>query len=168
MTGKCEILKNGSWTALALGQKLSQNSEIRTGPKGKLDIKVPLGKLRLLGNTNVTIQQLTANTNDLKANNGNILAKVLKLGPGQKYRVETPTVVAGVRGTQFWGQVNKEEETGTFAVREGSVEITRKSDNMKVTIKKGQALDLKPGAHKLKVRDAKKGEMGAMAQIEEM
>ncbi|EMG10215.1 sigma factor regulatory protein, FecR/PupR domain protein [Leptospira interrogans serovar Icterohaemorrhagiae str. Verdun HP] len=96
------------------------------------------------------------------------MIKAGNLAKGQSLIVHTPTVVAAVRGTQFWGRVNGKDETGTFAVREGAVEITRKSDNAKVLIEAGQALDLKPGDRDLKVRVAAKEELAAMEQIDQM
>ncbi len=147
---------------------IPESETVKTSASAVLDLATDLGSIRLLGETTVILAKLNQETLEFNVNNGNILVKSTKLQKGQTLRVSTPTVVAAVRGTEFWGQVNKETETGTFAVRDGAVEITRKSDNITILIEKGQALDIDPKAKDWKVRTAKQGELDAMAQIDEI
>lgn len=141
---------------------------VKTDSNSILDLSSTLGSLRLLGDTKVSLAQLTEDQLTFEVTEGNILVKSTKLKKGQSLKVSTPTVVAAVRGTEFWGQVNKETTTGTFAVRDGAVEIIRKSDNSSIIIEKGQALDIDPKAKDWKVRPAKQGELDAMAQIDQI
>ncbi|TGN07923.1 adhesin Lsa19 [Leptospira ilyithenensis] len=147
---------------------LPQSEVIRTAKGASLDLASDLGTMRMLGDTVVSLDALTQDALSLTVSEGNILVKAAKLNKGQSLKVVTPTVVAAVRGTQFWGQVNKETETGTFAVRDGAVEITRKSDNVSFTVEKGNALDIDPKNKDWKIRTAKQGELDAMSQIDEI
>jgi hypothetical protein len=147
---------------------LPESETIKTAKDSVLDLASDLGTMRMLGGTNVSLTQLSKDNLELNVTEGNILVKAAKLKKGQTLKVSTPTVVAAVRGTEFWGQVNKETETGTFAVRDGAVEITRKSDGASILVEKGNALDIDPKSKDWKVRTAKQGELDAMAQIDEI
>ncbi|BDA79262.1 sigma factor regulatory protein FecR [Leptospira kobayashii] len=165
---KGEAEKSQEPKALKTYDVLPQSEVIRTTKGSTLDLASDLGTMRLLGDTVVSLDTLTQDALTLSVSEGNILVKAAKLNKGQSLKVITPTVVAAVRGTQFWGQVNKETETGTFAVRDGAVEITRKSDNVSFTVEKGNALDIDPKNKDWKIRTAKQGELDAMSQIDEI
>ncbi|EMO62825.1 sigma factor regulatory protein, FecR/PupR family [Leptospira borgpetersenii serovar Pomona str. 200901868] len=147
---------------------VTEKQSVKTDSDAVLDLTSKFGSFRLLGGSTATLAALNADSASFQVSEGNILIKASKLTKGQSLLVDTPTVVAAVRGTQFWGRVNKKDETGTFAVREGAVEITRKSDNIKVLVEAGQAVDLKPGNRDLKTRAAAKEELAAMEQIDQM
>ena len=92
-----------------------------------------------------------------------------KLPEGAQFKVSTPTSIAGVRGTQFWGRVKPVEgsASSTFAVRRGVVEITVKSTGQTYQIEEGKALDITEGKSS-EVRDAKPEELDAIAQADEI
>lgn len=148
--------------------RVPEAETVTTEKDAVLDLTTTLGTIRLLGSTKASVAALRADQNYIKVNEGNILVKVVKLNKNESISVDTPTVVAAVRGTQFWGQVNREAETGTFAVREGSVLITRKVDEARVLVKAGEAVDLSPDAKTLKTRSAAPAELAAMEQIDQM
>ncbi|EQA38754.1 sigma factor regulatory protein, FecR/PupR family [Leptospira inadai serovar Lyme str. 10] len=166
LTGKVTVGKSGK--DLKLDDAVSEHDTIVTAKDGLVDLTTPLGTIRLLGSTEASVAALKADQAYLKVNEGNILVKVVKLSKNQSISVDTPAVVAAVRGTQFWGQVNRSAETGTFAVREGSVLITRKTDEARVLVKAGEAVDLKPGLSPLVTRTAAEAELSAMQQIDQM
>ncbi|WP_243393333.1 adhesin Lsa19 [Leptospira perolatii] len=166
LKGKVSALKSGQ--DLKLQDRVVEQETIKTDKDALLDLTTTLGSIRLLGGTEASIGALRADQAYLKVNEGDILVKVTKLSKGQSVSVDTPTVVAAVRGTQFWGRVNKADESGTFAVREGSVLITRKSDEATVLVKAGEAVDLSPGLQILKTRSAAPAELSAMDQIDQM
>ncbi|MBM9500450.1 FecR domain-containing protein [Leptospira sp. 201903071] len=166
LKGKASIVESGK--ELSPLANVAEKQSVKTESDAVLDLTSKLGSFRLLGGSTAKVESLNAETVSFQVSEGNVLIKASKLTKGQSLSVDTPTVVAAVRGTQFWGRVNGKEESGTFAVREGSVEITRKSDNAKVLIEAGQALDLKPGDKDLKTRNAAKEELSAMEQIDQM
>ncbi|WP_201027696.1 adhesin Lsa19 [Leptospira borgpetersenii] len=166
LRGKASIVETGK--ELSPLANVTEKQSVKTDSDAVLDLTSKLGSFRLLGGSTATLAALNADSASFQVSEGNILIKASKLTKGQSLLVDTPTVVAAVRGTQFWGRVNKKDETGTFAVREGAVEITRKSDNIKVLVEAGQAVDLKPGDRDLKTRAAAKEELAAMEQIDQM
>ncbi len=166
ITGKATAEKSGA--VLKTQDRIPETETVKTEKDSTLDLTTTLGTVRLLGGTEASVEALRPDQNYIKVNEGNILVKVLKLNKNESISIDTPTVVAAVRGTQFWGQVNRAEETGTFAVREGSVLITRKADEARVLVKAGEAVDLAPGAKTLKTRSAAPAELSAMEQIDQM
>ncbi|MEI1278595.1 FecR domain-containing protein [Leptospira venezuelensis] len=166
IVGKATAEKAGS--VLKASDRVIESEIVKTDKDATLDLTTTLGTVRLLGGSEASIAALRADQNYIKINSGNILVKVAKLKKNESISIDTPTVVAAVRGTQFWGQVNPANETGTFAVREGSVQITRKDDEARVLVKAGEAVDLGPGIKALKVRPAAAGELSAMEQIDQM
>lgn len=169
LSGSAEQKVPGSdWTALKSGQEVPLNASIRTGSGAVLDLSVSgTAGIRLLGGSSMEIGDIVS-TGKVKVSDGNILVKVGKLDAGRSFQVETPTAIASVRGTQFWGQVTKAGEEGVFAVRDGSVEVTLKESGKSFVCSKGDAVDIAPGAKKFDKRAAKKEELGAMEQIDEI
>ncbi|TGM95442.1 adhesin Lsa19 [Leptospira yasudae] len=166
LKGKASVVETGK--ELSPLANVTEKQSVKTDADAVLDLTSKLGSFRLLGGSTATLAALNADSASFQVSEGNVLIKAAKLAKGQSLLVDTPTVVAAVRGTQFWGRVNGKDESGTFAVREGAVEITRKSDNAKVLIEAGQAVDLKPGDKDLKARTAAKEELAAMEQIDQM
>ncbi|TGL99107.1 iron dicitrate transport regulator FecR [Leptospira barantonii] len=166
LKGKASVIETGK--DLSPLANVTEKQSVKTDSDAVLDLTSKLGSFRLLGGSTATLATLNAESASFQVSEGNVLIKAGKLAKGQSLLVDTPTVVAAVRGTQFWGRVNGKDESGTFAVREGAVEITRKSDNVRVLIEAGQALDLKPGEKDLKPRTAAKEELAAMEQIDQM
>ncbi|PJZ55496.1 adhesin Lsa19 [Leptospira barantonii] len=166
LKGKASVIETGK--DLSPLANVTEKQSVKTDSDAVLDLTSKLGSFRLLGGSTATLATLNAESASFQVSEGNVLIKAGKLAKGQSLLVDTPTVVAAVRGTQFWGRVNGKDESGTFAVREGAVEITRKSDNVRVLIEAGQAVDLKPGEKDLKPRTAAKEELAAMEQIDQM
>ncbi|AYV54947.1 iron dicitrate transport regulator FecR [Leptospira kmetyi] len=166
LKGKASVIETGK--ELSPLANVTEKQSVKTDSEAVLDLTSKLGSFRLLGGSTATLATLNAESASFQVSEGNVLIKAGKLAKGQSLLVDTPTVVAAVRGTQFWGRVNGKDESGTFAVREGAVEITRKSDNARVLIEAGQAVDLKPGEKDLKPRTAAKEELAAMEQIDQM
>ncbi|HXV18743.1 MAG TPA: FecR domain-containing protein, partial [Candidatus Omnitrophota bacterium] len=106
----------------------------------------------------------------LKITKGNAILNLDKLPAQSSFKVETPTAIAAVRGTQFWGRVEAslpENPVTTFAVRQGTVEIFAKSVEKTFTLEAGQALDIPAVETTVPViRPALEGEMAAMAQAD--
>ncbi|TAL31655.1 MAG: iron dicitrate transport regulator FecR [Spirochaetes bacterium] len=167
LVGGAEQGAAGGWTALKLNDAISAAARVRTGEDAMIDLAIfEHAGLRLLAKSEVDLTAVTGDDIHLKFDDGNILMKVGRLEKGRRLRVETPTAVASIRGTQFWGQVRKEGKAGTFAVREGSIEITMKKTSKTVTLKAGEALDYSADQAVLETRSAKVAEIEAMSQID--
>ncbi len=75
-----------------------------------------------------------------------------KLASDQKFEVETPACVTGVRGTVFWGLAETNQNT-TYAAIENQIEITAKGK--KQLLKPGQKLKVEYRNGLGQVEDAK-------------
>lgn len=99
--------KGGKWQNAKIGSPLNDNTELQTGPTGKASLIFPNGtKVVLKPGTLASLDQYTAGSYGTQTNmslrvgrmNADI-AKVNDANVRNHFRVRTPTVVAGVRGS---------------------------------------------------------------------
>jgi len=99
--------KGGRWAEAKLGQALTVDTELETGPRASAVLIFANGStLAMKSLTRVVIDQYgtgTYGTNIvISLNSGRLLAKIARYknsGQFNHFRVRTPTAVAGVRGT---------------------------------------------------------------------
>lgn len=162
------IVRNGQEMAATVGMNCEANDILKTTPGCQVDIALndKVG-CRILAESEVLLANANTADMQLKVNDGNVILNVVKL-QGSTFKVETPTAVATVRGTQFWGRVLDPTDlnaTTTFAVREGNVEVYAKSLGQSFTLNAGQALDIpKSGETAPVIRPALEAELAAMEQ----
>lgn len=114
-----------------VGMRVGQGTQLSTGEHGHLSIALPDGStLELPARSEASIQHLrgkagqAGNEVSVAVQSGRIESRVTtQRGPTPRYRVETPTAVIGVRGTEFrvaWdaerAQTRAEVTTGEVAV----------------------------------------------------
>ena len=169
LTGQARIEIGANSEALARGDRLTRAGKVITEADSSVDLLSPhhVG-IRLLGNAQFDIGTLLEPDMRVSMEAGDILVRADRLSPGESLEVVTPTAVAAVRGTQFWGRVNPADQPAIFAVREGSVEITVRATNESVTVEAGRAVVIAPGGESIEERAAAEGELGAMEQIDEI
>lgn len=146
------------------GMEVQKNDLITTSGGCTVDVALDdeIG-CRVLPATECYVFETNPQNAKLKLNAGNVVLNLKKLPKDSTFEVETPSAVAAVRGTQFWGRVNLGDPNGpatTFAVRRGIVQITNKADGKSFTLEKGDAIDL--GAKAPAVRHALPEELQAM------
>ncbi len=148
-----------------------QSDKIVTGADAQVDV-VWKGKwgYRLLANSDCVLTSTKKSDSRVVMNAGDIIVNMKKIDEDTAFKLETPVLIAAVRGTQFWGRVDKSSDgvPTTVAVREGVVEITSKQLNETISVSVGQAVDLSLNAVSLGTRDAKPGEMQAMTLAEQI
>jgi hypothetical protein len=147
---------------------------IETRSSGSADIAIhEMAGCRLLPSTKCKIM----NANDqmkIAVVEGNVILNIKKLPAGSTFEVETPTAIASVRGTQFWGRVlpagsQTDPNKTTFAVKEGKVDVTVKSMKRSVSLEAGEAVDVPlDGSALPPSRRATADEMKAMEQAPEI
>lgn len=125
---------------------------------------------RLLPETTAAIGGTGTGKMKLLVAEGNVVMNVQKLAAGSEFVLDTPTSVAAVRGTQFWGRVTGGEASAesTFAVKEGAVRVMSKITGSTVDLSAGQAVDLSGAPKELKARPALPEEMAAMKVADEI
>ena len=169
LTGQARIEIGANSEALTQGTRITRAGKVITEAGSSVDLLSPhhVG-IRLLGNAEFDVGTLLEPDMRVSMEAGDVLVRADRLSPGESLEVVTPTAVAAVRGTQFWGRVNPADQPGIFAVREGSVEITVRATNESVTVEAGRAVVIAPGGESIEERAAAEGELGAMEQIDEI
>lgn len=133
--------KNGKWQNAKIGSPLTANTELQTGPNGKATLLFPNGtKVTLNSGTLASLDQYTAGAYGTQTNmslrvgrmNADI-AKVNDANARNHFRVRTPTVVAGVRGSN--ADITNGSST-TIRMNEHSMEM-RDGNGQQSTVPQG-------------------------------
>lgn len=167
--GSPQIVQSGQSRPARVGISCGQGDVLKTNAQCSVDVSLNnQAGCRLLSDSECVLISSNEQTIALKLNAGNAVLNLKKLPKDSTFRVETPTAVASVRGTQFWGRVDSktpDNPVTTFAVREGTVEILTKASGGTFVLQQGQALDIpqNPAVPSL-IRPALDEEMSAMEQ----
>ena len=168
--GQPQILRETKIIPAQPGTKCRTGDVLMTPSAGcSLDISVNgLAGCRVLPTSEFVITDGSKSDMRVQIKTGNAIMNLEKLPADSTFRVETPTAVATVRGTQFWGRVqpvSTDNPMTTFAVREGTVNVLDKKTGEIFSLKKNQAIDIaKDGSRPPVIRPALDGEMKAMEQ----
>jgi hypothetical protein len=115
-----------AWKPARSGQKLFAKDNCRTGAESSLEIRWTNGGILRIGEKSyltVSHRPDTSAISCAKVLSGRVWATMKKIsGTGQQFSLESPTAVAGIRGTVFRMDVGA--DTGTdVAVYEGKVAV---------------------------------------------
>lgn len=124
--GEVLIQKGGEslWLPVEKDMPLEQGDHIKTGSQGFAEILVDDGsQIRLEENSEITLSELSADTQTKSITAsvylwfGRMLSNISRFAHSRsRFEVQTPTVVAGVRGTDFAVEVmdTKQTDIGVF------------------------------------------------------
>ena len=144
--GTAVLLRGGQTIPAAVGTECQTNDILRTNADGVVDVSINnQAGARILASSESSIISTDPENMQLKINSGDLLLNIEKLPKGSTFKVETPTAVATVRGTQFSGHVDihqPDNPTSTFAVREDAVDVSVIGSGETFTLGEGQALDI--------------------------
>ncbi len=173
IVGQPLVERDGVTIPLNANDKLNKGDKLKTDANCQVDMSMnDLAGCRILAQSQVEVKGWKPESMSLSVNQGNVILNLKKLPQESSFTLETPTAVASVRGTQFWGRVESstpDNPLTTFAVREGRVNVTDKLSSQSFQLDKGQALDLPKTANKAPVvRQAMPEEMQAMQQADEI
>ena len=171
VVGDVRVIRDGQSMPAKENDQLKKGDRLETGGNCAADMSMNgLAGCRVLAQSQVEVAGWKKENMSLTVSKGNVILNLEKLPTDSTFRVETPTAVAAVRGTQFWGRVENaspENPVTTFAVRSGVVQITDKVSSKTFELQKGQALDIsKTAAVAPSVRTALPEEMQAMEQAD--
>jgi hypothetical protein len=130
-------LAGAPWANAEEGTQLKVNDEIMTG-EGKAKIKLRgRGELRLPPNSYLILKYLSPDGNQVTIDirGGAVWNNVTPGGGLVNYKVQTPDLTAGVRGTLFKVEISGDKGT-RVAVFEGAVETTNLKTNEAVVVDK--------------------------------
>lgn len=131
--GTVQVQDGSRWTEGYVNQYLVQNDIIRTGNSSACNIELDDGTvIRVGANTQVELQGYNyqngeRNTN-LDLDSGNLRLRVTRLTADADFSVSTVTAVAGVRGTEFYVEVDEDAADVDLAVYSGAVAVNSTRD----------------------------------------
>lgn len=152
LAGDVKIVSDGKSVAANVGDKISQGMTIKTEAKAIVDIYFSGSVIRILEKSTVAIRELVKDLKDNKelsefyVENGKMFSKVTrKLAQGEKFKVNTPTAVAGVRGTEFL--VTEDNGKSSIACIEGTVAVkdSVSADTAYVDVAAGKEANIEKG-----------------------
>ena len=152
MAGDVKIVDGGTVSAAKIGDTVKQGMTVKTGPRAVADIYFGDNVIRILENSSVVMTELVRNVADNRENsefyveNGKMFSRVTrKLVDGEKFRVNTPTSVAGVRGTEFI--VSEEEGKSNIACIDGVVVVKEQGsdDSIYKEVEVGKEVNVEKG-----------------------
>lgn len=131
VTGEVECLRGAQPVAvLRVGQPLTEGDVVQTGPRSFTTVELSDGShVALLPNTNIEVKRLRSlqlsNSVDrqIQLNRGEVETQVSPLKPQDRFNITTPSIVAGVRGTQYRVTYNKDAGKSVVEVLEGKVGV---------------------------------------------
>ncbi len=110
--GDVQIMRGGTAMPVEPGTTCEQGDIIKTGAQCQADIMMnKLAGVRLLASSSGTITDPEKGSMMITINSGNAILNLNKLPADATFKVETPTAIAAVRGTQFWGRVDTKNRT---------------------------------------------------------
>jgi len=120
-TGSAFVLPSGKTEIPAqVGMIVREKDMIRT-ESGTVDLQTRNGSaVRVREMARITISSFTSGDVKLTLDRGGLLASVKKAGQGENFSVNTPTAVAGVRGTTFAVEIG-EDQRSSVKVLDGKV-----------------------------------------------
>lgn len=169
VTGETAVVRRGSLIPAVPGMDIRKSDVLQAGAGSSIDVSLnSLAGCRVMADSEVLVEETKTENMRMNVASGNVLLNLRKLPKDSKFRVETPTAVASVRGTQFWGRVDSAtgDAVTTFAVREGAVDVLAKNAGRTYRLQPGKALDIPRTGKQPKTREALSEEMGAMEGAE--
>ena len=110
--GNAEFSRQNSieWHEIEIGTVIKEGEAIRTGIDSVVDLKFKNGTvMRIAEDSFLSIDDVSLSTINVNLNKGSIISRFTKLFSNQQYSINTPSAVAGIRGTELIVSVNTEE-----------------------------------------------------------
>jgi len=143
VAGQVEINNGAGWQKAALGTLVKENEKVRTGKKGTVIISLKSGAaLKLKSDSQITLSAVGASTT-IDVESGSIFSKVGKRQPGQTFQIRAQTMVAAVRGTEFYfayGKKKSQKADLWLCVNEGQVNVVDTSTKSDVNVNAGEGI----------------------------
>lgn len=119
--GNVTVTRDGQSSKAKLEDILYSSDKIIVGKESEIHFMFSsLGVFKLKSNTELILSQLGLETK-VNLKKGKFFTALKKLKKTQKFNIQTPTAVAGVRGTSFF--VNAHKNNSEIAVLTGSIEV---------------------------------------------
>ena len=153
-SGDVSVIRGAAELSVDFGMELGAGDIVETGIDGVAILDLAGGsQIKLRGGTILALDSLGGSTS-VTLRSGGIFSKVVKR-PDSTYEVRTPSVAAGVRGTEFfvsYGKTIGEAPDIWLCVNEGSVEVALLGTDRTVVVEEGKGISIIAGAKLTKPR----------------
>lgn len=131
-SGDVKIIRTGAETGAHPGNSIQEGDRISTGDRSLLVIQISDRDIVRVSSNSILEIRSIANGKDVKLylERGEVISKVSRLEKNENYMVQTPTVIAGVRGTEFSVSASAKEER--VAVLKGNVAVNLIAEEKKL------------------------------------
>ena len=156
--GDVRISARGSARTVRPGSVIETPATINTGRDGRIELRQGATTVSVASNTHVDLPAVIAADGlieHVSQPKGNVLYDVAKR-PGRKLRIETPYLVAVVKGTRF--NVAAEAGSATVALFEGRLEVWTPDDSDVVQLNAGEIATRARGDRSIRVLDMDTGD----------
>lgn len=151
--GEVTVVRSEDEFFADFGEPLEQGDLVITGPDTVAVIQLnSRAQVKLRENTKLWIDSLVEQASQVSLDTGGVFAKVTRVAGiaagAEEFKVRTPTVVAGVRGTEFfvaYGRTVEEEPDLWLCVNEGSVEVSVPTTGQSVVVEEGEGINILSG-----------------------
>jgi len=117
---------SAQWKKADEDMELPAGAEAKTDAKSRIELQFDDNSiLRINSLTSIKIEIPGASSKLIKADNGQLYLHLKKLNSNSKFEVQTPTAIAGVRGTTFFVDVDEAGGEDSISVEDGEVEVSR-------------------------------------------
>lgn len=145
--GEVFIHRNNTIIEAEFGMSVFQKDVLVTKSNSLLIIQLnQRGELKLKEDTILVLDNMDKDTS-LVLNQGSVFSRVNKL-VNKTFSIRTPSMVAGVRGTEFfvaYGRTIETEPDVWLCVNEGSVDVSITKTGESVLVKEGEGINILSG-----------------------
>jgi len=158
--GDVEVVGPAGRVDAEFGMPVTDGDVVATGPAGVAVVRLnSRSQVKLRENTQLRIDSVSEQA-AVTLNTGGVFARVARTAAGAAQRafsfeVRTPSVVAGVRGTEFfvaYGRAIEDEPDLWLCVNEGSVEVDVPTTGQSVIVEEGEGINILGGLRATKPR----------------
>lgn len=146
--GTVELYRSGRWQQVGKSQVLQPKDKIRAGKKATAILQLSSGAtLKLKPGTELELSQVGKDT-EIKVEDGAVFSKVIRKNEGETFKIRARTMVAAVRGTEFffsYGERSKAKADLWLCVNEGLVNVTDAASKSEVDVKAGEGIFIPGG-----------------------
>jgi hypothetical protein len=150
---------SATWVAASKGMPLYEGSSIKTGAGSTAILRLDDGSMTKIAPLSVfKIQSMSAagakKNTKLGMNLGKTWNRVNKLRDASDFKMDTPSAVAGIRGTYFGSEVNRGADAD-YDFWEGEGLVTAKADGSSIAVKANQGVSVGSGKAVGELRSAR-------------
>ncbi len=147
LEGNIQIQRDGNILFADFGSNLYEGDILKTGMDSLLIVQLnSKGELKLRENTVLILENISSNTS-LLLNKGSVFSRVNKIVNGS-FSVKTPSMVAGVRGTEFFVAYGRTIDTKPdvwLCVNKGAVNVALNKTGESVIVNEGEGINILSG-----------------------